>query len=139
MKIGNVEKVKSASNSVDAIMNFKLHKIEAYIETPEVTIRKVRLLGFTPMWTSLRFYVVYFTYFSVCFFDFLTTKLNTRESRCSKTTKYCLSLFSTFYLILHFAGQKQSTLTHFRHDHTGEKTSSPQTHSYTKIWVYYTI
>ena len=87
-------------------MNFKLHKIEAYIETPEVTIRKVRLLGFTPMWTSLRFYVVYFTYFSVCFFDFLTTKLNTRESRCSKTTKYCLSLFSTFYLILQSRGAK---------------------------------
>ncbi len=101
-----LKKVKSASNSVDAIMNFKLHKIEAYIETPEVTIRKVRLLGFTPMWTSLRFYVVYFTYFSVCFFDFLTTKLNTRESRCSKTTKYCLSLFSTFYLILQFRGAK---------------------------------
>ena len=87
-------------------MNFTLHKIEAYIETPEVTIRKVRLLGFTPMWTSLRFYVVYFTYFRVCFFDFLTTKLNTRESRCSKTTKYCLSLFSTFYLILQFRGAK---------------------------------
>ena len=48
MKIGNVEKVKSASNSVDAIMNFKLHKIEAYIETPEVTIRKVKIFGFMP-------------------------------------------------------------------------------------------
>ena len=105
-EVGNVEKVKSASNSVDAIMNFKLHRIEAYIETPEVTIRKVKIFGFMPMWTSLRFYVVYFTYFGVCFFDFLTTKLNTRESRCSKTTKYCLSLFSLFYPILRFGGPK---------------------------------
>ena len=87
-------------------MNFKLHRIEAYIRTPEVTIRKVKIFGFMPMWTSLRFYVVYFTYFGVCFFDFLTTKLNTRESRCSKTTKYCLSLFSLFYPILRFGGPK---------------------------------
>ena len=50
-EVGNVEKVKSASNSVDAIMKFILHRIEAYIETPQVTIRKVRLLGFMPMWT----------------------------------------------------------------------------------------
>ena len=48
MKIGNVEKVKSASNSVDTIMNFKLHRVEAYIETPEVTIRKVKIFGFMP-------------------------------------------------------------------------------------------
>ena len=50
-EVGNVEKVKSASNSVDAIMKFILHRIETYIETPQVTIRKVRLLGFMPMWT----------------------------------------------------------------------------------------
>ena len=50
VKIGNVEKVKSTSNSVDTIMNFKLHRIEACIETPEVTIRKVKIVGFMPMW-----------------------------------------------------------------------------------------
>ena len=47
-EVGNVEKVKSASNSVDAIMKFILHRIEAYIETPEVTIRKVKIFGFMP-------------------------------------------------------------------------------------------
>ena len=29
-------------------MNFKLHRIEAYIETPEVTIRKVKIIWVYP-------------------------------------------------------------------------------------------
>ena len=120
-------------------MNFKLHRIEAYIETPEVTIRKVKIFGFMPMWTSLRFYVVYFTYFGVCFFDFLTTNstLASRDARKQRNIALVyLVYFTPFYGL---AGQKPSTQALFRRDTHRGKTLIPQTHSYTKIWVHYTI
>ena len=37
---------------------------------------------------------------------YFSTKCYTQESLCSKPTKYCLPLFSSFYLILRFGGAK---------------------------------
>ena len=132
-EVGNVEKVKSASNTVDATRNFILRRIEDIRGTALGSYSQ----GYVRVYALLFILRIVRHLFRFLFFWQFTPEDYSHESQCSKTRKYSLIVFSIFLRIYSFGGQKQSTLIHFRLDHTGEK-HRIHGHTHTPNMVYTT-
>ena len=137
-EVGNVEKVKSASNTVDATRNFILRRIEntSRHHLGSYSLGYVRVLCRCELVFILRSLL---HLFRVLFFWQFNAGRLPHQSQCSKTRNYSLIVFSIFLRILQFGGAKSINPNSLStRSHRG-KTSYPRTHSYTKYGIYYTI